>query len=89
MSESPVRGGVVGVGALGRHHARVWAGLEGAELVGVHDSDPARAEAVAKEFDCPVFPDLDSLLGGGPGGLGGGAHGRPPRGGPAGPREGT
>ena len=62
MSENPVRVGVVGVGALGRHHARVWAALEGAELVGVHDIDTARAEAVASEFGCPVCPDLDSLL---------------------------
>ena len=62
MSERPVRAGVVGVGALGRHHARVWAALEGAELVGVHDTDGARAEAVAQEFGCPVLPDLDSLL---------------------------
>ena len=62
MSEKPVRVGVVGVGALGRHHARVWAALEGAELVGVHDIDAARAEAVASEFGCPVCPDLESLL---------------------------
>ena len=62
MSEKPVRVGVVGVGALGRHHARVWAALEGAELVGVHDIDTARAEAVASEFGCPVCPDLESLL---------------------------
>jgi len=62
VSERPVRAGVVGVGALGRHHARVWAALEGAELVGVHDTDGARAEAVAQEFGCPVLPDLDSLL---------------------------
>lgn len=62
MSENPVRVGVVGVGALGRHHARVWAALDGAELIGVHDIDAARAEAVAKEFGCPVRPDLDTLL---------------------------
>jgi predicted dehydrogenase len=62
VSVNPVRVGVVGVGALGRHHARVWAALDGAELVGVHDLDAARAEAVAKEFGCPVYPDLDTLL---------------------------
>ncbi len=62
MSENPVRVGVVGVGALGRHHARVWAALDGAELIGVHDIDAARAEAVAEEFGCPVHPDLDALL---------------------------
>ena len=62
MSEGVVRAGVVGVGALGRHHARVWASLPGARLAGVHDIDAARAEAVAKEHGCPVLPDLDALL---------------------------
>ena len=62
MSEGAVRVGVVGVGALGRHHARVWASSPGAHLVGVHDSDVARAEAVAGEFGCPVLPELDALL---------------------------
>jgi predicted dehydrogenase len=54
--------GVVGVGALGRQHARVWASLPGARLVGVHDRDPARAAAVAAEFGCDVALDPDSLL---------------------------
>jgi len=62
VSETPVRAGVVGVGALGRHHARVWASQPGARLVGVHDIDTARAQAVAKEYGCPVHRELDTLL---------------------------
>jgi predicted dehydrogenase len=62
VSEGAVRVGVVGVGALGRHHARVWASSPGARLVGVHDIDAARAETVAKEFGCPVHAELDALL---------------------------
>jgi len=58
----PLRAGVVGVGALGRHHARVWAGTEGASLVGVFDTDTARAAAVAAEYGCRAFPDLAALL---------------------------
>jgi predicted dehydrogenase len=54
--------GVVGVGALGRHHARHLAGLEEAELVGVYDIDLPRARAVAEELGTTAFPDLDSLL---------------------------
>lgn len=60
----PVRAGVVGVGALGRHHARVWAATGGATLAGVYDTDAARAAAVASEYGCRAYPDLDSLLGG-------------------------
>ena len=44
---SPIPVGVVGVGALGRHHARHYAKMHGAELVGVYDADPARAALVA------------------------------------------
>ena len=43
MSDGTVKAGVIGVGALGRHHARVWAGVEGARLVGVFDTDAGRA----------------------------------------------
>lgn len=62
MSESlPV--GVVGVGALGRHHARHYARMHGATLVGVYDADPARAAQVAVEVGCAAFLSLDDLLG--------------------------
>jgi predicted dehydrogenase len=62
VSGAPVPVGVVGVGALGRQHARVWASLPGARLVGVHDRDPARAAAVAAEFGCEVALDPEALL---------------------------
>ena len=54
--------GVVGVGALGRHHARHLAMLEEAELVGVYDTDGARATAVAGELGVIAFGDFDALL---------------------------
>jgi len=42
-----IRVGVIGVGSLGQHHARVFAELAGARLVGVADVDRARAAAIA------------------------------------------
>ncbi|MEP7174954.1 MAG: Gfo/Idh/MocA family oxidoreductase [Gemmatimonadales bacterium] len=54
--------GVVGVGALGRHHVRHLAQLEEAQLVGVFDLDSARARAMADEFGTTAFADLDALL---------------------------
>ncbi len=56
-----VRVGVVGVGALGQHHARVYADLPGARLAGVHDVDPARAVEVASRHGVPVFSQLREL----------------------------
>lgn len=54
--------GVIGVGALGRHHARHLATFHGVELVGVHDLDLERAAAVASETGTRAFADLDELL---------------------------
>jgi predicted dehydrogenase len=55
--------GVVGVGALGRHHARHLSTLAGVRLVGIHDTHPGRADEVAKELGTRAYPDLDELLG--------------------------
>ena len=60
---APLPVGVVGVGALGRHHARHLAGLDEARLVGVYDTDAARARAVADELGTIAFDDLETLLG--------------------------
>lgn len=56
-----VRTGVVGVGSMGRHHARVYSELPGVELVGVADLDRERAAEVAAAFDTRVR-DQDELL---------------------------
>ena len=58
-----LRVGVVGVGALGRHHARVYASLPETELVGVVDTFPGRAEEVAGPFGTRVFPNYSDLFG--------------------------
>ena len=43
MSSSPLRVAVVGIGHLGRHHARILATLDGARLTAVVDTIPERA----------------------------------------------
>lgn len=58
-----IRVGVLGVGSLGQHHARVYAELPGCELVGVVDADPARAKEIAKKNRCQAFSDPKALLG--------------------------
>jgi predicted dehydrogenase len=59
---SDVRVGVIGVGALGQQHARVYASTLGARLVGVHDAVQARAEEVAGRFGGQAFRTLAALL---------------------------
>ena len=63
MTRPPVRVAVVGVGHLGRHHARVLSELPEATLVGVVDADAARAQAIASSSGCEVFPDVTALIG--------------------------
>jgi predicted dehydrogenase len=57
---------VVGAGAFGRNHARVYHELERqgepVHLAAIVDADPARAEAVAREFNARAFGSLDQLL---------------------------
>src|SRR5207245_7211891 len=56
---------VIGVGAFGRNHARVYQQLtqqgEAVRLVGVVDADLARADAVAREFGCRGFGSIAQL----------------------------
>jgi predicted dehydrogenase len=58
-----VRVGVVGVGALGQHHARVYASLPGATLVGVVDIAPGRAEQIAAPLGTRAFSNYADLFG--------------------------
>src|SRR5215831_11300952 len=58
----PVRVGVWGVGTWGEKHARVFQSLPGAELVGVHDHDAARADEVAQRYGTRAFRSPEALL---------------------------
>jgi len=61
VSAKPIRVAVVGAGQFGRNHARVWRELEGAELLGVLDSNAERAHEVATEFGTQVIEGLTDL----------------------------
>ncbi|HEX3235602.1 MAG TPA: Gfo/Idh/MocA family oxidoreductase [Gemmatimonadales bacterium] len=60
---TPLPVGVIGVGALGRHHARHLAALPEARLVGVCDIDTERGARVAAECGTQCFADLEEMLG--------------------------
>ncbi|MDB4948717.1 MAG: oxidoreductase domain protein [Gemmatimonadetes bacterium] len=62
MSGAPIRAGVVGVGSLGFHHARILREVEGVTMAGVYDASPERAAQVAAELGVPAFPSLDDFL---------------------------
>ncbi|WP_394741800.1 Gfo/Idh/MocA family oxidoreductase [Natronococcus roseus] len=60
-AERPLAVGVIGVGTMGQHHARVYDDLEGATLVGVFDVDAERARTVAERHGT-VAVGLEALL---------------------------
>jgi len=57
-----IRYGVIGVGALGKHHARWAKVIAGMELAGIYDINSGRAQETAKELGCPVFSSLAELF---------------------------
>jgi predicted dehydrogenase len=57
-----IRVAVIGVGHLGRHHARIMAALPGATLVGVVDINGPRAQEVAAQHGTRAFTDALEVL---------------------------
>ncbi len=54
--------GVVGVGHLGQHHARILAAMPGVELVAVADSRPEQAHAVAVRCGTVALADYREMI---------------------------
>ena len=57
------RVGVIGVGHLGQHHARLLAAMPEVELVAVVDTKPGRAEEIAKKHGGAALTDAAGLVG--------------------------
>jgi predicted dehydrogenase len=62
-SDTPLRVAAIGVGHLGRHHARILSTLPGAVLVGVVDTKPERAAEIAAACHSRPFTDFHDLFG--------------------------
>lgn len=56
-----VKVGVVGVGSLGQHHARIYSALETAELVGIYDIDRQRAAEISTKYGAKSFQSIQEL----------------------------
>jgi predicted dehydrogenase len=53
---------VVGIGRMGKLHARVLSEMEGADLVAVVDSNAATAKSVARQRDCEAFTEVEEVV---------------------------
>jgi predicted dehydrogenase len=62
VSDRILRAAVVGVGHLGRHHARILASVAGATLTAVVDTNEPRAREIAGGFGARAFTDVRDIL---------------------------
>lgn len=57
-----IRAAVIGAGAIGRHHARVYHELDHVRLVAVADPDESRRAAMANRYQATPYADHEALL---------------------------
>ncbi len=57
-----MRAGVIGVGAMGRNHARLYHDLPAVDLIVVADVNESLAASVGREYGCKSFADYRDLL---------------------------
>src|SRR5437016_3417502 len=63
VSSLSVRVAVIGVGHLGKHHARIFASLPEVELAAVVDTNQRRAEEIAAAHNTTALTDHRKMLG--------------------------
>ena len=61
MGDMGLKAAVVGVGHLGRHHARILSSVEGATLIAVVDSSEPRAREIAAGVGARAYTDIRDL----------------------------
>ncbi len=57
-----IRAGVIGVGAMGQHHVRIYSEMENVELVGISDVSESRVNELAQQYKTRGFTDYNELL---------------------------
>lgn len=57
-----IRAAVIGTGAMGRHHARIYKELPGVELVAIADANQEAAQKIGDLYGVPGYQDYQELL---------------------------
>jgi len=57
-----LKAGVIGVGSMGRHHARIYREMESVELVGIADNNGSNATRISSAYNVPAYVDYQELL---------------------------
>jgi predicted dehydrogenase len=56
-----IRVGVLGVGSIGKNHARICAGLPNADFTAVLDANPEASQTISREYSVPVTGSLEEF----------------------------
>ena len=62
MEKKPLKMGVIGVGHLGQHHARLYHQIDGCRLEGVVDVDQKRADDLARQYQTQAYHNYEELI---------------------------
>jgi predicted dehydrogenase len=54
--------GVIGVGAMGKNHVRVYSELKKVNSLGIYDVDSAAAKALGEKHGATVYESISDLL---------------------------
>jgi len=57
-----IKVGVIGVGYLGQHHARIYSEIKDAELIAIVDTDEERAKNLALKYNCKAYSDYKGII---------------------------
>ena len=57
-----IRVGVIGTGAMGQNHVRIYSEMDGVELAGISDVDQKRVESMATQFKTKAFTDYTKMF---------------------------
>ena len=57
-----IRAGVVGVGAIGKNHARIYSEIESADLVAIFDADSDAAQKIASSYGGKVASSIEEFV---------------------------
>jgi predicted dehydrogenase len=60
-SKPKVKCGVIGVGSLGQHHARIYAALPNVEFMGIYEASDERAKEICARHNCHRFASIEEL----------------------------
>src|SRR5258708_23775441 len=61
MNQS-IRVGVVGVGSIGKNHARICAGIKEAKFAAIYDTNSDVARSIGRQYRVPVAASLDEFI---------------------------